>query len=56
MKSNNEIIKNEVIITKEEIDEISLIISHAFADIYEGMYCRIDNRKKVILNNRKLTK
>ena len=36
---------NEVIITKEEIDEISLIISRAFVDIYEGVYYRLDNRK-----------
>jgi len=39
-------IENEVIITKEEIDEISLIVSHAYADIYEGVYCRLDNREK----------
>jgi len=56
MINKNKTIENEIIITKEEIDEIALIVSHAFADIYEGVYCRINNRRKAILNNCKLTK
>ena len=39
-------VENEVIITKEEIDEISLIVSYAYSDIYEGVYCRLDNHEK----------
>ena len=43
----------EVILTKDEIDEISLIVSHAFSDINEGVFCRLDNHKYCWANNNK---
>ena len=45
MINNDKKLKYEVIITEEEIDEISLIVSHAYTDIYEGICCRLDNHE-----------
>jgi len=39
--------KHEVIITKKEIDEISLIVANAFMNKYEGYYYTLD--KKLML-------
>jgi len=43
--NNNNKNENRVIISKDEIDEISLIVSKAYIDIYEGVYCRLDNHE-----------
>ena len=37
---------NEVIVTPNEIDEIALIVSAAYLELYEGRYCRLDNREQ----------
>jgi len=48
MKNRKGTIIHQVVITKKEIDEIAHIVSRAYCDVYEGRYCRIDNRENDI--------
>ena len=36
---------NKIIVTLNEINEIALIVSTAYIELYEGVYCRLDNRR-----------